>query len=126
MKQLLTFLMLMAMTIPTSCAQQYAGAKKPPMHNINYAEGTYRWFASEKEQPAPTKAREGERVRIYFPLVATDTNYTFYIDGLQTFPDYTHETGYIIEFTMPDHDVVISYNERNTMLDFKIMNTEEQ
>ena len=115
------------MTIPTSCAQQQnIGAKEPPVYQILYAEKAYPFFASEKDQPAPKQARVGERVRIYFPMVATDTNYTFYIDGLQIIPDYTHETGYIIEFTMPDHDVVISYNERNTMLDFKIMNTEKQ
>lgn len=116
----------MAMTVSTGCAQQNIGAHKAPVHNISYAGNAYCFFASANEKPAPKKAREGEHVRICFPMVATDTNYTFYIDGVQTNPDYTHETGYIIEFAMPDHDVVISFSERNTMLDFRIMNTEQE
>ena len=112
------------MTVSTGCAQQKnMGKPEPPVHNINYADGRDFCFASENEQPAPKQAREGEKVRIYFPMVATDTDYRFYIDGVQTSPDYSHETGYIIEFVMPDHDVVISHTARNSMMDFRIMNT---
>ena len=62
------------------------------------------------------KYKEGEQVVLYYSMVATDTNYTFLLDGEYIRPDYNHEDGYIIRFTMPDHDVKVSVITRNTMV----------
>lgn len=58
----------------------------------------------------------GEEVELIFELVATDTDYTFYLDGKSENLD-VHGTGngFLIRFTMPDHDVKLSYSEKNSM-----------
>lgn len=60
--------------------------------------------------------KSGEEVELIFDLVATDTDYTFYLDGKSENLD-VHGTGngFLIRFTMPDHDVKLSYSEKNSM-----------
>ena len=60
--------------------------------------------------------KAGEEVELIFDLVATDTDYTFYLDGKSENLD-VHGTGngFVIRFTMPDHDVKLSYKEQNSM-----------
>ncbi len=60
--------------------------------------------------------RPGAKVKIYFPYVATDTDYSFYLDG-ERINDYSYsdKKGFIITFTMPDHDVELTYDSKNSM-----------
>lgn len=60
--------------------------------------------------------KAGEEVELIFDLVATDTDYTFYLDGKSEDLD-VHGTGngFLIRFTMPDHDVKLNYSEKNSM-----------
>lgn len=60
--------------------------------------------------------KAGEEVELIFDLVATDTDYTFYLDGKSENLD-VHGTGngFVIRFTMPDHDVKLNYSEKNSM-----------
>ena len=59
----------------------------------------------------------GEEVTAYFKFVATDTDYNFYCenDDVKIKTDYDNAHGYVITFTMPDHDVTIGVKKRNTM-----------
>lgn len=68
-------------------------------------------------QNAKDSYRAGETVELYFTMIATDTDYNFYLDGASYSPDYDSKGGgmYIIRFTMPDHDVKLSYTSRNSM-----------
>ena len=59
--------------------------------------------------------RAGEKVEIYYPFIATDTDYSFYFDGEKMNPDYEEGKGYIIKFTMPEHDVSVEVSSKNTM-----------
>jgi hypothetical protein len=68
-------------------------------------------FSSKK-----TAYRAGEKVTLYYEFIATDTDYTFLVDGSAVRPDFERSTGFIISFTMPDHDVTVKCIERNTML----------
>lgn len=63
--------------------------------------------------------KAGEEVRVCYNLIATDTNYSFFIDGKPFEPDFNKEEGYIIKFTMPEHDVSIQIKSRNSMLSIK-------
>lgn len=74
------------------------------------------FFFSADQKPAPTKAKAGEKVVLYFPYVATDTDYRFFVDDEPINVQYTDEGGYIIRFTMPEHDVQLYYTMRNTMM----------
>ena len=67
-------------------------------------------------QNAKPSYKAGEQVVLYFDMIATDTNYTFYVDGEVFNPDYDSSKGYIISFTMPEHDVAVEVESRNTMV----------
>ena len=60
---------------------------------------------------------EGETVTAYFPYVATDTDYRFYLNPDDTKPDISFDVqhGYVLSFTMPAHDVTLSYDSKNTI-----------
>ena len=64
---------------------------------------------------AKDKYRAGSRVKLYFDLVATDTDYEFFVDGERINTDYEHDKGFIISFIMPAHDVRIEYTAENSM-----------
>ena len=59
--------------------------------------------------------RAGKKVTLYYSLIATDTDYSFYIDGERINPGYDESKGYIIEFTMPEHDITVSVESHNSM-----------
>ena len=60
--------------------------------------------------------RAGTEVTLYFDLVATDTDYSFLLDGEPVRYTYDDKKGFVIQFTMPDHDVKLEYDSRNSML----------
>ena len=65
---------------------------------------------------AKDEYRAGEKVTLYFDMIATDTNYSFTLDGAELMRDYDREKGFVLSFTMPDHDVKLHCFSRNTML----------
>ncbi len=60
--------------------------------------------------------KAGEKVEFYFTFVATDTDYSFYLDEKKLNPLYEEGKGYVIKFTMPDHDVSVKWESTNSML----------
>ncbi|MBQ7505069.1 MAG: hypothetical protein IJT79_07120 [Ruminococcus sp.] len=61
--------------------------------------------------------RAGEKVELYFPYIATDTNYMFYVDGEQYNALYEDGKGYVIKFTMPERDVSVKVASKNSMIE---------
>jgi hypothetical protein len=59
--------------------------------------------------------RTGETVTLYYDLIGTDTDYSFYLDDKQLKTDYEPEKGYILKFVMPGHDVKLECRTENTM-----------
>lgn len=91
------------------------------MYTIDFSGQDYAYLNEpydRKKEPkrVRTEYHAGEQVVLYYPMIATDTDYTFILDGMQIRPDFERSTGFIIRFTMPDHDVTIKCIERNTML----------
>ena len=59
--------------------------------------------------------RAGTEVELIFDCIATDTDYSFYLDGEPV--DWTYEEGcFVIRFVMPEHDMVLDFTSENTML----------
>ncbi len=59
----------------------------------------------------------GEKVTVYYDLIATDTDYSFSIDeDVELEQDYSERRGYILTFTMPNHDVMLSVESHNSMM----------
>ena len=59
--------------------------------------------------------KPGEKVKINFPYIATDTDYYFYVDGAKYNAKYENDKGYVIEFVMPEHDVEVRVDSKNSM-----------
>lgn len=59
--------------------------------------------------------RAGAKVKLYYGIIATDTDYSFYVDGKRFNAGYDESKGYIIEFIMPEHDITVSVESRNSM-----------
>jgi len=70
-------------------------------------------FQSEK-----TEYEAGEKVTVYFNLIATDTDYRFWLDdeSVELEQDYDEKLGYVFTFQMPEHDVTLHRSSRNTMV----------
>ncbi|MBR2731609.1 MAG: hypothetical protein IKD72_06460, partial [Clostridia bacterium] len=83
------------------------GAEKYP---VDY-DGRKSSFENAKDRyPA------GAKVKLYFGMIATDTDYSFYLNGQRLNPGYEEAKGYVIEFTMPAHAVKLTYDARNSMV----------
>ena len=53
---------------------------------------------------------------MYYNLIATDTEYSFLLDGERLKFEYDEKNGYVISFTMPAHDVKLECKMRNNMV----------
>ena len=60
--------------------------------------------------------REGAKVELYYDLIATDTDYSFFVDDERYNALYDERKGYVIEFTMPAHDVTVRVESKNSMM----------
>ncbi|MBQ1687272.1 MAG: hypothetical protein II224_03855 [Ruminococcus sp.] len=59
--------------------------------------------------------RVGEQVTLIYPFIATDTDYSFSVDGADYKLNYT-DRGYELSFVMPDHEVSVNVSWRNSMM----------
>ena len=57
----------------------------------------------------------GAKVTVYYDLIATDTDYSFYLDGEYLQTEYDEKKGFVITFTMPAHDVKLECRTVNSM-----------
>ncbi len=60
--------------------------------------------------------RAGTHVTVYYDLIATDTDYSFYLDGEPLNPHYSEKKGFALSFTMPAHDVRLEVRAVNSMI----------
>ncbi|MBR6940574.1 MAG: hypothetical protein IKH65_07210 [Clostridia bacterium] len=67
-----------------------------------------------------TNARDsysaGSKVVLYYDLIDTDTDYSFFIDGKELSCKYKEGKGFVISFTMPDHDTVLECKSVRSMV----------
>ena len=59
--------------------------------------------------------RAGEQVTLIYPFIATDTDYSFSVDGADYKLNYT-DRGYELRLVMPDHEVSVNVRWRNSMM----------
>ena len=74
-------------------------------------------YCGEKDmfKKARNSYEAGQKVKLYYDLIATDTDYTFYLDDEILNVDYSEDKGFIITFTMPEHDVTLRVESVNSM-----------
>ena len=68
-------------------------------------------------QSSKTEYAAGEQVTVYYDLIATDTDYRFWLDdeSVKLKQDYDDRHGYIFTFTMPDHELTLHVSSHNSM-----------
>ena len=69
-------------------------------------------------QTEKTEYAEGETVTVYYNLIATDTDYRFWLDSedVELSQDFDGSHGYVFTFSMPAHDVTLHMSSRNSMV----------
>lgn len=72
--------------------------------------------AKELFKHARDSYRAGSTVTLYYPAVATDTDYTIYLNGEPIRYTYDDRRGFIITFVMPAQDVKLEVESRNSMM----------
>ena len=87
----------------------FGGAKK---FRVNYENGKF-GFTNARDY-----YRAGEKVTLYYNLIATDTDYSFFVDDgdVELDRSYDEEKGFVLSFVMPEHDVTVSVKSRNSMV----------
>lgn len=60
--------------------------------------------------------RAGETVRLYYEIIAMDTDYSFFLDGQRINYTYDDAHGFVIKFEMPAHDVKLTCRMENSMM----------
>ena len=78
-----------------------------PKYKLNFDGG---FFESKRTQYAP-----GEKVTVRYDIIATDTDYHFYIDE-DVEMEQSFDGGYVFTFIMPAHDVTIHEESHNSMM----------
>ena len=78
------------------------------MHKVDYC-GQQGFYEDAKEA-----YKEGEKVTLRYNLIATDTDYAFYLDDEPVSVQYENEA-YVIRFVMPNHDVKLDCQTTNSM-----------
>ena len=76
---------------------------------------------SEKEYAA------GEKVTAYYDMIGTDTDYSFSVeeDDVKLKQDYDDKHGYVLKFTMPEHDVHLNVSSHGSMTAMPLAQTLE-
>lgn len=60
--------------------------------------------------------RAGAEVTLYYEMIATDTDYFFYLDDERIRVEYDEKKGFVVRFTMPEHDVKLEVITVESML----------
>lgn len=89
--------------------QLIEAALNEPTYAVEYDHES--WY--ENAEPAYAA---GETVMLYVSVYATDTDYSFLLDGESLNYSFDDEKGMVVTFVMPDHPVKLECVTRNSML----------
>ena len=89
---------------------------QPPMYTIDFGGANFMYLDPRTNEPPKSIYFVGEEVCFRLEIWATDTRYTFYLDGQEINATHDEKYGYCFRFPMPDHDVKFSYATENTMV----------
>ena len=103
MKRILAvvLLVILGVTVLFGCAAK--------VYQVDYC-GQKQFYKNAKDS-----YRAGAEVTVYYYMIATDTDYHFYLDGEPINFNYDEKMGFEISFVMPDHDVTLECRSRNSM-----------
>ena len=101
--------LLVAGVVLALCLTGCAAKPRVTTYRVDYCGAKDLYDGAKDAYPA------GEEVTLYYTLIATDTDYSFTLDGEPVNYKYSEQKGFVITFTMPEHDVKLECTERNSM-----------
>ena len=116
MKKIILLLILFSFTISMSAVVNKEKAMKKPVYTVDFKGANYAFMDVRTGEPPTGLYAAGDSVMFIFVMRATDTDYSFFLDGESIYESYHPEYGYCFQFMMPDHDVKFIWTSRNTML----------
>ena len=54
-------------------------------------------------------------MKLYYPDIGTDTDYSFFLDGERVQSLYSEQRGFVIKFVMPGHDASLACRSECSM-----------
>ncbi len=99
MRKTLILVLIVVVIMLSACGRQ--------KYTLNFDGG---FFESKRTQYAV-----GEKVTVRYDIIATDTDYHFYIDD-DVEMKQSFDGGYVFTFIMPAHDVTIHEESHNSMM----------
>ena len=109
MKQRLVRLVAIGL-LGTLCLLWCSGCTSESQYRVDYG-GQKAFYKDAKDT-----YRAGESVVFYYDLLATDTDYAFFLDGERLNTLYEDGKGFAVRFTMPAHDVKVTMESHNSMV----------
>jgi len=94
--------------VPAPAQTQTLPAKEPSQYSVDYHGSKELYRDAKDAYPA------GETVVLYFDLIATDTDYSFFLDEEYLNVSYENDS-FKLTFVMPEHDVSLRCETRNSM-----------
>ena len=85
-------------------------AVNEPTYPVEY------WTDIEYLENAKPAYPAGASVLLYYDLIATDTDYTFFLDGEPLNYGFDESKGFVLSFIMPAHAVKLACERKNTMM----------
>ena len=117
MKKILSLILLSVMLVLSGCGKSVSEQSEPVIEDQQDDSAEYQLVLDYGFESKKTSYVEGDNVKVYFSIIATDTDYTFYTDSddVELKQDYDDKKGYVITFIMPDHDVALHVDSVNSM-----------
>ncbi len=117
MKKILSLILLSVMLVLSGCGKSVSEQPEPVIEDQQDDSAEYQLVLDYGFESKKTSYVEGDNVKVYFSIIATDTDYTFYTDSddVELKQDYDDKKGYVITFIMPDHDVALHVDSVNSM-----------
>ncbi len=117
MKKLFGLMMLSLMLIFSGCGKDVAEQPEPVVEDEQDDTVKYQLILDYGFESKKTSYAEGDKVKVYYNIIATDTDYSFYTDSedVELKRDYDDKKGFVISFIMPAHDVALHVDSVNSM-----------
>ena len=117
MKKLFGLMMLSLMLIFSGCGKEVADQPEPVVEDEQDDTVKYQLILDYGFESKKTSYAEGDKVKVYYNIIATDTDYSFYTDSedVELKRDYDDKKGFVISFIMPAHDVALHVDSVNSM-----------
>ena len=117
MKKIFGLMMLSLMLIFSGCGKDVAEQPEHVVEDEQDDTVIYQLILDYGFESKKTSYAEGDKVKVYYNIIATDTDYSFYTDSedVELKRDYDDKKGYVISFIMPAHDVSLHVDSVNSM-----------